>query len=179
MRTRSLVKNESKPVTVIARHRVKPGHDAVFQEWIGGITKACEEFEGYLGTEVVHDEDEWVSIFRFEKLGQLESWMRSEERKRWLDRVDEFAASRPEVRSYDGIGLLFPQHDSPPPTWKMAIVTFFVIWPLVHWVPRLTNHFSDVPLIQEGVGVLAVVLLASYAGLPLASRALRSWLDAD
>jgi antibiotic biosynthesis monooxygenase (ABM) superfamily enzyme len=169
--------SESKPVTVIARHRVKPGQDAAFQTWIAGITEECERFEGYLGTEVIHDEDEWVSIFRFEKLGQLESWMCSDVRARWLDRVDEFAAGRPEVRSYDGIGLLFPQAGTePPPTWKMAVVTFLVIWPLVHFVPKLTNNLSEVPWIQEGIGVFAVVLLASYAGLPLASRALRFWL---
>lgn len=170
--------NESKPVTVIARHRVKPGHDAAFQTWIAGITEECQSFDGYLGTEVVRDEDEWVSIFRFEELKQLESWMCSDVRAEWLERVDEFAAARPEVRSYDGIGLLFPQAGSEaPPTWKMAIVTFLVIWPLVHWVPMLTNHLSNVPLIQEAVGVFAVVLLASYAGLPLATRALRFWLE--
>lgn len=169
---------ESKPVTVIARHRVKLGQDAAFQTWIAGITKECERFDGYLGTEVVRDEDEWVSIFRFEELRQLETWMCSDARAGWLERVDEFAAARPEVRSYDGIGLLFPQAGSEaPPTWKMAFVTFAVIWPLVHWVPQLTNHISDTPLVQEAVGVLAVVLLASYAGLPLATRALRRWLE--
>lgn len=169
--------SSSKPVTVIARHRVKPGRDDVFQTWIAGITEECKKFDGYLGTEVVHDDDEWVSIFRFEKLGQLESWMGSDVRARWLDRVDEFAAVRPEVRSYDGIGLLFPQPGfDAPPRWKMALVTFAVIWPLVHWVPKLTNYVSEVPIIREAVGVFAVVLLASYAGLPLATWALRWWL---
>lgn len=180
MRGRHEMKYESKPVTVIARHRVKPGRDESFQTWIAGITAECEGFDGYLGTEVIHDDDEWVSIFRFEKLPQLESWMRSEARAGWLERVDEFAASRPEVRSYDGIGLLFPSAGSEtPPTWKMALVTFMVIWPLVHWVPSLTDHVSDVSWVQEGVGVFAVVLLASYAGLPLATRALRFWLDPE
>ncbi|MEM9072221.1 MAG: antibiotic biosynthesis monooxygenase [Myxococcota bacterium] len=169
--------DERNPVTVIARHRVVPDKEDAFQAWIAGITRACEPFRGYLGTEVVRDHEEWVSIFRFDTVPHLEVWMRSEERAHWLTRVDTFGGTPPEIRYYDGIELLFPRQDAgPPPTWKMAIVTFAVIWPLVHFIPPLVGYVTDVPLLQEALGVFVVVILASYAGLPLASRLLRPWL---
>src|SRR5262245_32409243 len=45
--------DQSCPVTVVIRNRVRPGKEAEFEDWLRGITQAASQFDGYLGFNVV------------------------------------------------------------------------------------------------------------------------------
>jgi antibiotic biosynthesis monooxygenase (ABM) superfamily enzyme len=61
---------------------------------------------------------------------------------------------------------------------KMALVTFFALWPLVHFIPQWTNRLSDVSLIGEVTSLATIVLLMTYLVMPAVTRLLSPWLFA-
>src|SRR5687767_558456 len=88
------------PVTVVVRHRIRPGREAEFEEWLRGISRAALQFEGCLGFNVVRPSDprrpEYVVFFRFDTFDHLEKWEESETRRQWLERVEPLTLDAPE-----------------------------------------------------------------------------------
>ncbi len=173
----------SSPVTVIARHLVEPGREPIFERWMEGITASSTAFPGYMGTEVIHpgdDSPEHICIFRFDTFAHLDAWMKSSERLAWLDRVSEFSNSAPEVRHYSSLEFWFSPEDHQgraPAKHKMALVTFSVIWPMVHFIPRTIASALPVPrLVAEACSVGTIVLLMTYVVMPTMTRLLSRWL---
>lgn len=172
------------PLTVLARHDVRPGREEVFERWMSGITEACSDYEGYLGSELIRpvgrSGNEYVSIFRFDTYEHLETWIDSDERQRWLDRIPEFSDASPEVRYHQSLEFWFsPERNRgvAPTKYKMALVTFAVIWPMVHFIPRAVAEHSGLPrLAAEVVSVATIVLLMTYAVMPTVTRLLRPFL---
>jgi antibiotic biosynthesis monooxygenase (ABM) superfamily enzyme len=170
------------PLTVIARHKVIPGRVALFEEWQNGISEVCMAFPGYLGTEVIRPVDgshEFVVIFRFDTYENLESWMGSDERARWIRKTDEFSEEPPRI-DYHSLEFWFsPERNEgrAPTRYKMALVTFMVIWPLVHFVPRLiADGLGGPSLVSEVTSVGTIVLLMTYVVMPTVTRVLRPLL---
>lgn len=173
----------SQPVTVLAHHTVRPGDEAAFQRWMQGISAASRRFPGYLGTEVIRPcepgENVFVSIFRFDTYPHLDAWIGSEERKAWLEQTHQFTDEAPRL-NYHSLEFLFSpeEHQGRAPTkWKMALATFCVIWPLVHFVPRaIQGAFAGPPLALEALSVGTIVLLMTYAVMPTVTRTFARWL---
>jgi hypothetical protein len=179
----SALAEDAQPVTVLVRHVVAPEHVEQFRAWVSGISGASSEFEGYMGTEVIRpvsdgDGGEFVVIFRFNSYPNLERWLGSPERERWLARGRDFASPDAELEQHSLEFWFAPSKSSSiPPRYKMAIVTFLVIWPLVHFLPPLVGRaIGPGTLGAEVVGVAAIVGLMSYVVMPLVSWLLRPLL---
>lgn len=171
-------------LTVLVRHVVAPDRVEQFREWVAGISTACGEFEGYLGTEVIRpvdsdtDDNEFVVIFRFDSRPNLERWVDSEEREAWLARGREFK-SEDAVLEQHSLEFWFapPGAAAVPRRYKMAIVTFLVIWPMVHFIPRaVARGVGSRGLLAEALGTATIVLAMTYVVMPLVSRLLRPLL---
>ena len=80
------------PTVVVAR-RVQPGCDDAFQAWDQRIRSAAAEFPGYSGSEVQPPNPshpgEWVTVYSFETIEQLDAWIESVERKALIAEVRE------------------------------------------------------------------------------------------
>jgi hypothetical protein len=178
----------ARAVTVIARHQVDPGKEGAFESWMAGITADCKEFSGYLGTEVIRpvagDSGEHVCIFRFATYAELQAWIESRERHRWLEETGSFSSRPIEPLRYHSLEFWFvpeaerrSERSTAPSRHKMALVTFAVIWPMVHFIPRLVaGGVPGPPLALEALSVAVIVLLMTYVVMPLATRVLRPWL---
>lgn len=180
----------SQPVTVLVRHVVGPGQLEAFRRWVSGISSACSEFEGYLGTEVIRPvgaatgfdgddgEREWVVIFRFDSYANLQRWVDSPERHGWLDRGRDFASAEAVLEHHSLEFWFAPAGTSAlPARYKMAVVTFLVIWPLVHFLPPAVGQaLGDRGLLVEVISVATIVLLMTYVLMPLVNRLLRPLL---
>lgn len=171
------------PVTVLAHHTVRPGDEGEFERWMQGISSASARFPGYLGTEVISPlestENVFVSIFRFDNYAHLDAWLKSEEREAWLEQTHVYSDDEPRLH-YHSLEFLFSPEEHAgrvPAKWKMALVTFAVIWPLVHFVPRgIDAALHGPPLVMEVTSVGAIVLLMTYAVMPTVTRLLARWL---
>src|SRR6187200_1965028 len=95
------------PVTVVVRHRAKPGLEAEFEEWLRGISRAALGFEGHLGFHVVRPTDsarpEYLVMFRFDTLAHLEEWEESEARRQWLARGEPLTTHPPDRERHTGM----------------------------------------------------------------------------
>src|SRR4051812_37029165 len=91
--------SEVGPVTVVVRHRVRPGCEAEFEDWLRGISREALRFEGQLGFHVVRPADpahpDYVVFFRFDTFANLEKWEESEARREWLERLEPLTAHPP------------------------------------------------------------------------------------
>ena len=169
-------------VTTVIYHRVKEGDLHAYREWQPRITHACKQFEGYIDTQVIEpgivtqDDNEYVLVFRFESRDLLKKWIDSDTRKQLLQEAASFTVGQPKVAILSGLEHWFSEGKSPP-RYKMTLVTFVAIWPLVHFLPGLTGQFLTFgKLGNEFVTTLMIVLTMSYIALPLACRLFGFWL---
>jgi antibiotic biosynthesis monooxygenase (ABM) superfamily enzyme len=86
------------PVTATVTRRVRPGHEAAYEEFLAGISGAAKAFPGYLGEEVFRPAGggggggEYRMIYRFDPPAHLQAWLGSAERAAWLRRAEAHVA---------------------------------------------------------------------------------------
>lgn len=169
-------------VTTVIYHRINRERIQEYRDWQSRITDVCKSYEGYQDTLlfepgiVTHNESEFVTIFRFKSQELLSKWIESDSRKKLLLESESFTIGRTKIAFFNGLESWFSQENSPP-RYKMTIVTFFAIWPLVHFLPDPINQILEFgPLGNEIVVVLIITITMSYVALPLACRIFNFWL---
>src|SRR5262249_62372510 len=75
------------PVTARVTRRVKPGHEAAYEEFLTGINGAAQVYPGYLGEEVFRpasgEGGEYRIVYRFDSPAHLRDWLGSPQRAAW------------------------------------------------------------------------------------------------
>jgi antibiotic biosynthesis monooxygenase (ABM) superfamily enzyme len=78
------------PTTVVAR-RVHPDREDEFRAWDWRIRAAAASYPGYLGSEVQPPTSshpgEWVTVYSFATVGELDAWLQSDERRAFMVEV--------------------------------------------------------------------------------------------
>src|SRR5215468_2863357 len=149
------------PVTATVTRRVKPVHEDAYEQFLAGISGAAKAFPGYLGEEVFRPAGgpggEYRIVYRFDSPAHLRAWLDSPERAAWL------APAEP---------------GAPPPPYKMAILTWAAIFPLITLVV-----LASAPLIgpwplaaRLAVTTLVTVSVMTWVVMPRVTRLLRRWL---
>jgi uncharacterized protein len=72
--------------------RVRPGHEALYEQFLDGIISAASEFPGHLGVEVFRPlsatAGEYRIVYRFDSEEHLRAWLDSAEHAAWLERAE-------------------------------------------------------------------------------------------
>ncbi|MDM3870445.1 hypothetical protein QSV34_03645 [Porticoccus sp. W117] len=177
----------TKPLTMIVRHRVQPGKEEQFDQWSKGIRAAANTFAGFLGTEIIRplasdngqSGNEYACIIRFTEYGQLKAWIDSDLRRQWVSRASEFSIEPPREEYYHSLEFWFdtPKAAAPPPRYKMALLSFLVIWVQVSLLVPLISGVMTAPfVVTAAVSVAVIVLLTTYLVMPLVTRLVKGWL---
>ena len=127
------------PVTTLVRRRVKPGHEAAYEDWLNRLTQgAAARFPGYLGAEFHRPATpggDYRSLFRFDSLAHLEAFETSAFRAEMLAEAAPLFAADAAWERLTGLELWF---DPPPGTrvpqpspHRMALVLIVVVFLLV------------------------------------------------
>lgn len=169
-------------VTTVVYHRVDKARVEEYCQWRQRMTEACKAFEGYQKTEffepgvVTHNDSEFVTVFMFESRELRDKWIDSDIRHSLVDEAEAFTVGKVKMAVFSGLEHWLGPGDKTP-RYKMTVVTFFVIWPLVHFVPVQIGNLTGLEgLAGEFVSTLVIVLTMSYIALPLASRLFGFWL---
>jgi len=174
-------------VTLIIRHRAKPGRAADYEAILRELTHAASEFPGHLGVDVMHQGDHFTSVLRFASANELQTWLDSAQRRDLIERASPLLADGDQQELHSAHEFWFaPQErdQRQPPRWKQAAISYLVILPLVMLVPQLYHPlFSQVPLLGGFVPanmliVATIVLLVVYVFMPRATRLFSAWLNA-
>src|ERR671913_1368083 len=191
----NLSNNYSNPVTVIVKRIAKKDKIEEFEEWLSGISKEVSKQEGSMGIDIIRPTDkskpEYVAIFRFNNYDNLTKWEKSSIREAWIQKGRKLVEADPDVQKLTGLEFWFTPYFkdkssssiiplSPPPRYKMAIVTIPVIsillLTLVPQIHFLTEMLSIPFLIRLVIALTITVLLMTYVLMPLLTKLLKPWL---
>jgi uncharacterized protein len=177
------------PVTTTVSRRVKPGHEPFYEQFLKGIIAAANRFPGHLGVEVFRPETasggEYRIVYRFDNAEHLRAWLDSDERAAWLERVEPHVIGPMRTQFVTGLETWFtlPGRPStrPPPPYKMALVTWITIFPLITLVVvvlgPLLKGLALVPSLAVTTAVTVPIM--TWLAMPVLTRLLRRWLYPD
>jgi antibiotic biosynthesis monooxygenase (ABM) superfamily enzyme len=174
------------PVTVLYSRRVKPGREADFEAWARGIVAAARQFPGHLGASVLDapGSREYHILFTFADRRSLRAWLDSDERRRWLVRVGELLEADRGLQQLTGLETWFKLPGSnvptmtPPPRWKMWLVSLVAVYPLVlAFQVLVVPRMARLPLpLRALVFPLVLLTLMTFVVMPMVTQTLRRWL---
>ena len=174
------------PVTTTVTRRIKPGHETAYEAFLEGIIAAASRFPGHLGVEVFRPATaaagEYRIVYRFDTAGHLRRWLDSDEHAAWLQRAEPHVAGPMRTEFLTGLESWFTLPEQPglpaPPPYKMAILTWATIFPLITLVVVvLTPLIGTLPLVVRlGITTLATVPLMTWVAMPRVTWLLRRWL---
>lgn len=180
--------SKPRPVTFAVARNVKPGLETAFEAWVHDISEAALSFPGHLGVGVVRPvaggNNQYLVIFRFSGETDYQGWLKSAERKHWLERVKPLTLGKPIEQFTPGLEFWFTPAGSVtlrnPPRWKMILVTLLGLLPL-----SITIHYVVAPILRPLLGQLEllilnaviVVSLMTYGIMPVLTRFFAVWLE--
>jgi uncharacterized protein len=174
------------PVTTTVTRRVKPGHEAAYEAFLVGIIGAARAFSGYLGVEVFRPAPgqggEYRTVYRFDSVAHLRGWLESAERAAWLARAEPHVAGPMRTQVLTGLEGWFTLATQPglppPPRYKMALVTWVTIFPLITLVVVASAPLlGSLPLVARlAVTTGVTVPLMTWMVMPRMTRLLHRWL---
>lgn len=179
-------------MTVLVTRRVSPQGVAGFETAMDGMLAAARQFPGHLGGQVVRpgeagSGDEpllYHVVFAFDNEAHLAAWQASTERQQWLQAVAPHTVGSQEMRRVSGLDYWFAPAGSttktPPPRWKVAVVTWLGIFPTVLMLfLTVAPLLADWPLVPRTMVITAlVVLIMTWLVAPRLTRWLAGWLHA-
>jgi antibiotic biosynthesis monooxygenase (ABM) superfamily enzyme len=165
--------------------RVRPGHEVLYEQFLAGINAAASEFPGHLGVEVFRPQSaagEYRIVYRFDSSEHLRAWLDSDERAAWLQRAEPHVLGPMRTSFVTGLETWFTLPDqpglAPPPPYKMALLTWITIFPLITAVVEITGpRLQGLPLaVRLGITTALTVPLMTWVVMPRVTRLLRGWL---
>ena len=177
------------PVTTTVTRRIKPGHEAAYEQFLAGISDAARAFPGYLGIEVFRPAPgqggEYRIVYRFDSPTHLRSWLDSPEHAAWLQQAEPHTAGPMRTQVLTGLEGWFTlptqPGTAPPPPYKMALVTWAAIFPLITGVVVASAPLlGPLPLVARlAVTTGVTVPLMTWVVMPRVTRLLHRWLYPD
>lgn len=173
-------------VTVVISRRVKQGYEADFEAFLAGITAACAQFPGYLGSNIFRptsvDDPEYRVIFKFDQLGNLRRWETSEERQKWFTQAEALTECPPNIQVLTGLETWFTLPGKaaivPPPRYKMALVTWLAVFPLITLISTvLQSQLGQLPIVPRVMVITAIAVpTMTYLLMPQMTQIFAWWL---
>jgi uncharacterized protein len=174
------------PVTTTVTRRVKPGHEAAYEDFLRGIIAAASGFEGHLGVEVFRPsaagEGDYRIVYRFDTAEHLQAWLDSDAHTGWLQRAEPHVLGPVRTQFVTGLESWFTVPSTPalapPPPYKMALVTWLTIFPLITGVViAIGPVVAGLPLVARlAVTTAITVPLMTWVVMPRVTRVLYRWL---
>jgi antibiotic biosynthesis monooxygenase (ABM) superfamily enzyme len=119
--------------------------------------ESASHFPGYLSAQLIPPESvqgEYQLVQRFATERDLARWNASKERATWLTRLRPVAEGEPEYRLLTGLEAWFAPSvlpsTSPPPRWRMTVVSWLGIFPTVAFLLTFVAPVSAITL-DDGV----------------------------
>lgn len=174
---------------MLVSRRVKAGCEAEFERVMARFIAAADDFPGSLGAQLVHpgeekdvDDDLYHAIIAFENPECLRVWQDSPERAQGLAEAAAYIQGPAVVRKVSGLALWFQtphgQVQTPPPRWKVAIVTWLGIFPTVYLLFLLLgSYLAPWSLFARILLLTAIVVpVMTWIVAPQLTRLLKPWL---
>jgi hypothetical protein len=173
-------------VTAVISHIVRPGREQGYEAWFHGIAADARKFKGNLGVSTIrphdHDHPEYVVILKFDCYNNLKTWIESDIRQEWIERLQPLIEKPEAIQTQTGLETWFTLPDkpmkAPPPRYKMAIVTWLGVFFTISILNRLlVPLLAGLPVLLRTLLVTGLtVALLTYVIMPRLTQLFRKWL---
>lgn len=179
---------QSDPITLVISEVVRADRILEYETWVKGINNAAQQFDGYVGVEVIRPRDhryaEYVVIVKFDDYAHWRAWQTSSVYRDWLDKARHLIVSRTHQHQPAGLELWFTlppnrsQQTSQPAYYKKVVLGVLAVYPLILLANVLLN-----PLLQGLPALLGLLIsvtfvsaLLTYPVMPWLTHLLGFWL---
>lgn len=173
-------------ITIVVSHYVKQGKEQEFERALKQVIQQAKTFKGYEGIQTIQInskvENEYMLLVRFDTESNYGNWENSTTRKGWSKELKEYIVKESKVRYQEGLEFWFslPQMttSSPPKKWKMALLTWLVIYPMILALSTMAGmYLSELPLLIRLLLVsMTLVSLMTYVIMPKITVVFAAWL---
>ncbi|NET37162.1 MAG: antibiotic biosynthesis monooxygenase [Cyanothece sp. SIO1E1] len=174
-------------VTTVIAHRVRPGREVGYEEWIKGISAVARTFEGYLGVSILRPQPgdflDYVLVVQFDTCNHLLNWLHSETRQEWIERVIPLLAEPEKLQTLTGLETWFELPTSlkvstGPKRYKQAVLVWIGVMVVSLLIQPLINPLlTKLPrLVAMACSTALTVGCLSYLIMPQLTRIFKGWL---
>ena len=177
---------KSGPVKIVMERRVRPGREGAFRQWAERFVAEASRWPGHEGGSVLSAAGggSHVILLRFESSAAMNGWQMSAIREALMHEAEQVSSGGDLSQIQSGLETWFtlpdmPAPSKPPPKWKMAIVTWLALLPMVIALAYLLAPLRLPFLPQAALSTAIPVVLLTWVIMPRLTRALYRWLYAE
>jgi antibiotic biosynthesis monooxygenase (ABM) superfamily enzyme len=180
------VQPSSSPVKIVIERRARPGAEDSFRGWAERFVAEASRWPGHEGGSVLSaaGSGSYVILLRFESGTALDGWQRSPTYEALIREADQVSNPGEASQIQSGLETWFtlpgmPAPAKPPPRWKMAIVTWLALLPMVIALGYAFTPLRLPFLLQAAVSTAIPVAMLTWVIMPRVTRVLYRWLYAN
>ncbi len=176
----------ARPITATMTQRIDPACELAYEALVAGCNDEARAFGGFLRREVIKTVSgahlEYHNVIHFDSEANLRRWEHSPERQKWLSRMSSMGVHTTPLKVLCGLETWFTLSPGeaivPPPRYKMAIVTWIAIFPLITAMSYALQTVADtLPSVARAfISSLVLVPLMTYPVMPRMTRLCERWL---
>lgn len=173
-------------ITIVVSHYVKRGKEQEFESALKKVIVQAKLFNGYEGIQTIKVnnkvENEYILVIRFDAESNYRTWESSNIRRAWSKELKEYILKESKVRFQEGLEFWFslPQQTNikAPKKWKMALLTWVVIYPMILALSTLSGVYLSFvhPFLRMLIISMILVTLMSYFIMPKVTSIFASWI---
>ena len=172
-------------IHIAITRRVRKEHTRDFERMLAEFASRSLAEPGSRGVHLLYpapgaDASEYGILRSFASTADRDAFYASDFYKDWTDRIESMIEGGPVFRQLNGLEAWFREpHASMPPRWKMALLTWVAVWPVSMAVPALLGPLLGAnvpPVIAAGVIAAGIVLVLTWAAMPLLVKLATPWL---
>lgn len=172
-------------VVRVVHRKAKPACAAAYEALVRGMLDSASHFPGFVSAQLIPPPSpggEYQLVQRFASDEALARWNASTERATWLERLRPVSEGDPEYRLLTGLeawfGPVAVPATSPPPRWRLTVVTWMSIYPTVLLLATVVSPLiAPLPMpLRTAIFTALVAALMSYVVMPRLNRWMLWWL---
>ncbi|QDS97930.1 antibiotic biosynthesis monooxygenase [Adhaeretor mobilis] len=164
--------------------KVKEGKVAELDEALVQFIRRSLNFPGTTGVHLIRPvpgsgDHEYGILRSFQSEEHSRKFYASELFQQYKAETEHLVEGEAVTRPLHGLEAFFRGGNNPPPRWKMAIVTWLAVFPVVVLWSRLAGPYLTMlhPLVVTGVVVSLVVITLAWLVMPWLTNLLSPWLN--
>ncbi len=182
-----MAENQLEPVSMVFRRVVKSDRVVDFEEWLRELGKVLQQFEGYLGLDVIRPQNrshpDYAIIMRFDTVDHLRVWELSAERREWVEKSADLTVGEAIIQRRKGADIWFTSAEEGsagprPARYKTTLLTIAGIYPVLVIISYLLGPLlvGLHPLLSSFIMVVFIAPIVTHVVMPLLTRIFHGWL---